>query len=72
MKWRDKLKIWKCFGIYHIKTIETYCVSCKNKTADKNSSVTRTKCNRLMLLSNFAICDKENQDSLKIKRHTRS
>ena len=32
--------------------METYCVSCKNE----NSSVRRTKQNRLMLLSNCAVC----------------
>ena len=38
--------------------METYCVSCKN-TANKNSSVKRTKQNRLMLMSNYAFCDKK-------------
>ena len=36
--------------------METYCVSCKKNTANKNSSVRRTKQNRLMLVSNCAIC----------------
>ena len=33
-----------------------YCVSCKKNTANKTSSVGRTKQNRLMLVSNCAIC----------------
>ena len=32
--------------------METDCVSCKKKTANKNSSVRKSKQNRLMLLSN--------------------
>ena len=32
------------------KTMETYCVSCKKYTANENSSVRKTKQNRLMLL----------------------
>ena len=38
--------------------VETYCVSCKKYTANENSSVRKTKKNRLMLLSNCVICDK--------------
>ena len=38
-----------------MKTMDTYCVSCKKNTANKNSSVRRTKQNRLMLVSNCAI-----------------
>ena len=29
--------------IYYIKTMETYCVSCKKYNADENSSVRKTK-----------------------------
>ena len=36
--------------------METYFVGFKKNTANKNSSVTITKQNRLMLLSNCAIC----------------
>ena len=36
--------------------METYCVSCKENTANKNSSVRTTKQNRLMLLSSCAVC----------------
>ena len=41
--------------------MENYHVSCKKYTANKNSSVRKTKQNRLMLLSNCAICGKEKQ-----------
>ena len=36
-------------------------------TANENSSVKKTKENRLMLLSNCAVCGKKNQLFLKIK-----
>ena len=39
--------------------METYCVSCKKITANKNSSVKRTKQNRLMPASNCTICGKK-------------
>ena len=39
--------------------METYCVSCKKYTANKKSSVRKTKQNRLMLLSNGAVCGKK-------------
>ena len=32
--------------------METYCVSCKKNTANKNPNVRKSKQNRLMLLSN--------------------
>ena len=38
--------------------METYYVSCKKYTANENSSVRKTKENRLMLLSKCAICGK--------------
>ena len=38
--------------------METYFVSFKKKTANKNSSFRRTKQNRLMLVSNCSICGK--------------
>ena len=37
--------------------METYCVSYKKYTANKKSSVRKTKQNRLMLLSNCTVCD---------------
>ena len=33
-----------------------YCMSCKKYTVDENPNVTKTKKNRLMLLSNCAVC----------------
>ena len=37
----------------------TYCVSCKKNTANENSSVRKTKQNRLMILSSCAIYGKK-------------
>ena len=37
----------------------TYCVSFKKYPANENSNVQKTKQNRLMLLSNCAICGKK-------------
>ena len=45
--------------------METYCVSCKKYTANKNSSFKKTKQNRLMLLSNGAVCGKKTPTSIK-------
>ena len=39
--------------------METYCVSCKIYTENENSNVRKTKHNRLMLLSNYAVCGKK-------------
>ena len=39
--------------------MKTYCVSCKKCTADENSSVRKTILNRLMILSNCAVCGKK-------------
>ena len=39
--------------------MKTYCVSCKKNTANENSSVGKTKQNRLMLLSKCAISGKK-------------
>ena len=39
--------------------METYCVSCKKYTANGISGVKKTKQNRLMFLSNYAISGKE-------------
>ena len=38
--------------------MQTYCVSCKKYTANKNSSAKKTKQKKLMLLSNCALCCK--------------
>ena len=45
--------------------METHCVSCKKNTANKNSSASKTKQNRLMLLSNCAICGKKKSTFIK-------
>ena len=47
--------------------MKTYCVSSKKYTADKNSSVRKTKQNRLMLLSNCAVCGKKKSTFIKNK-----
>ena len=39
--------------------MEIYCVSCKKNTANKNCSIGKTRQNRLMLISNCAICEKK-------------
>ena len=38
---------------------ETYCISCKKHTANQNSSIKKIKQNRLILLSNCAVCGKK-------------
>ena len=45
--------------LYYIKTMETYCVSCKKNTKNENSTVRKTKQNKLMILSNCSICGKK-------------
>ena len=47
--------------------METYCVSCKKNTANKNSSGRKTKQYRLMLLSNCIVCRKEKSTFIKNK-----
>ena len=42
--------------------METYSVSCQENTANNNSSCRKTKQNRLMLLSSFAICGKKKME----------
>ena len=36
--------------------METYCVTCKKRTANQNLIVRKTKLNRLMLISNCSVC----------------
>ena len=50
-----------------MKTIETYCVSCKNCTANENSSVKKATQNILIFLSNCAVCDKKKSTFIKNK-----
>ena len=45
--------------------METYCLSCKKNTANKSSSVGRTKQNRLMFVSNCTVCSKQKSRSIK-------
>ena len=52
-------------GVYSIKTMETYCVSCKNITPNENSCVRKTKQNKLTLLSNCAICSNKKSGFIK-------
>ena len=47
--------------------METYCVSCKKDTENEISSVSKTKKNRLMLLSNCAVCGKKKSTFIKNK-----
>ena len=48
--------------------METHCVSCKKNTANKNSSIRKTKQNSLMSLTNCCVCGKKNQCLLIIKK----
>ena len=45
---------------HYLKTIETYRVSYKKNIGNKNLNIKKTKQSRLMLLSNCAVCGKEN------------
>ena len=47
--------------------METYCVSCIKNTANENLSVRKNKQNRLMLLSNCAVCGKKKLTFIKNK-----
>ena len=51
--------------------MEIYCVSCKKKTANESSSVTRTKQKRLMLISNCGIFSQKKPRLIKIQEATR-
>ena len=48
--------------------METYYVSWEKYTANKNSSVRKTKQSRLLLLLNFAVCDKKKTTFIKNKK----
>ena len=43
--------------MYYIKTMEMYCMSCKKYATNENPNVRKTRQNRLMLLSNCAVCE---------------
>ena len=55
IKTPENTAIYRNPKIYYIKTIETYCVSCKKNTANKSSRIRRCKQIRLMLISNCAV-----------------
>ena len=61
-------KSWKFCIIHYIKTMETNFVSCKENTANKNSSVRKTKQNQLTLLSSGAVSSKKKSTSIKNKQ----
>ena len=48
-----------------MKTMETECVSCKKKTANKHATVGRTRQNRLILVLNCAFCCKTKSTFIK-------
>ena len=45
--------------LYYIKSMKTFCVSCKKNIASENLSARKAKQNRLILLSNSAVCGKK-------------
>ena len=45
--------------------MNTYCLLCKEDTKNINSKVARTKNNRLMMLSNCAICNNKKSRFIK-------
>ena len=66
---KEEIKLFsKSFGIYWIKTMKPYYVTCKKNIANKNYSVRKTKQNKSLLVSNCAVCDKKNQGLLKIQK----
>ena len=50
--------------------MEMYCVSCKKYTANENSGVTKTKQNRLTLLSSKLCCLWQEKINFHQKRRT--
>ena len=51
--------------MYYIKAMETYCIRPTINTKNKNSSIRKTKQNRLMLSSNYAVCGKKKSTFIK-------
>ena len=47
--------------------METYCISCKKYIENENSSVRKTKQNKLMLLIICAVCGKKKSTFIKNK-----
>ena len=62
---KEEIKNLKTSVKYITKTMEIYCVSWKKYTANETSSVRKTNQNRLMLLSNCAICGKKKSTFIK-------
>ena len=50
--------------------MEISCVSCKENAENKNSSVRKTKQNRLMLLWNCAVYGKKKSTFIKNQEHS--
>ena len=48
--------------------METFYINCKKHTGNENSSVTKTKQNRVKFLSNCAICGKRKSAFIKKSR----
>ena len=70
MRLQKKSKILKCCRIYYIELyyieiMETYCVSCKEHSVNKNFCFRINKQNRLKILSNCAICVKKKSRFIK-------
>ena len=56
---KEEIKNSKMLWNILYKNNENYCVSCKENTVNENYSVSRTKQNTLMLVSNCAVCSKK-------------
>ena len=48
--------------------METYCVSCKKNTANKNSRVRKTNQKKLMRVSSYPVCGKKKSRFIKMKK----
>ena len=48
--------------------MKSYCLKCRKDTENINPKVSKTSNGRTMLLSKSALCNKKNQDLLKIKK----
>ena len=48
--------------------MKSYCLKCRKDTENINPKVSKTSNGRTMLLSKCALCNKKNQDLLKIKK----
>ena len=73
MRWKKKSQMLKMlWNILYQKIVEMYCVNCKKNTANKNYSVRRTKQNRLILVSNCAVCTEKKSRLIKNEEVSRS